>query len=830
MVKICPNIYPAEQEAKYKQYFEKYPYELSTFQKYGIEAVVEGHHVLVTAHTGSGKTLSAEFAIEHLVAKGKKVIYTAPIKALSNQKFYEFTRKYPHISFGILTGDIKTNPEADVLIMTTEILLNTLYNKKSGAGSSLIAFDMDLENELGCVIFDEVHYVNDPDRGRVWEESIMMLPSHVQMVMLSATIDTPEKFASWCETRGRSSHDANYDDYNKIVYLSSTNHRVVPLTHYSFITTNNTIYKAIRDKELEKQIRDTTDKLFVIQSSKGEFNEPHYHKMRKMLDLFETKNVRVKRQHVLNQVCKHMVEHNMLPALCFVLSRKQLEVCAREITTELLEFDSKVGYTIQRECEQIIRKLPNYQEYLHLPEYVEMVKLLERGIAIHHSGVMPVLKEMVEILYAKGYIKLLFATETFSIGVNMPTKTVIFTNATKFDGNHMRNLYSHEYTQMAGRAGRRGIDSVGNVIHLNNLFSSIDCTSYKNMMHGMPQTLSSKFKISYNLLLNLISIGDTRFTEYAKRSMIQEDIDNDLRSLREKIAGHIANNRSSTDIVLRTPRDVVEEYATLQETIKTAINKKRREMERRVADIKDTYKFIDADTGILGKHNEKQHELNALQQKLQALEQYMTNNVYNVLNVLTQEGFIQRNQDDIQLTTKGQIASQIREVHCLVFASMLEEGKLYDLTPVQLIGLFSCFTNVAVGDEIKHILPKCEDDKTNRVVNEIRGKYDDFLKLEEQQQLNTGADYYIHFDLMDFAMRWCDCENVEDCKLLLQTLENEKAVFLGEFVKALLKINNIASELEKIAEANGKIEFLSKLREIPVLTLKYVATNQSLYV
>ena len=197
MVKICSNAYPTEQEEKYKQYFEKYPYELSTFQKYGVEAVVEGHHVLVTAHTGSGKTLSAEFAIEHLVGKNKKVIYTAPIKALSNQKFYEFTHKYPHISFGILTGDIKTNPEADVLIMTTEILLNTLYNKKSGAGSSLIAFDMDLENELGCVVFDEVHYINDPDRGRVWEECIMMLPRHVQMVMLSATIDTPEKFASW---------------------------------------------------------------------------------------------------------------------------------------------------------------------------------------------------------------------------------------------------------------------------------------------------------------------------------------------------------------------------------------------------------------------------------------------------------------------------------------------------------------------------------------------------------------------------------------------------------------------------------------------------------
>ena len=188
MVKICHTTYPPDSEVVYKSHFEKYPFELSTFQKYAIESVVTGNHVLVTAHTGSGKTLPAEFAIEHFVSQGKKVIYTAPIKALSNQKFYEFTHKYPHISFGILTGDIKTNPEADVLIMTTEILMNTLYNKQNGVTSSLLEFDMDFDNELACVVFDEIHYINDPDRGRVWEESIMLLPEHVQMVMLSATI------------------------------------------------------------------------------------------------------------------------------------------------------------------------------------------------------------------------------------------------------------------------------------------------------------------------------------------------------------------------------------------------------------------------------------------------------------------------------------------------------------------------------------------------------------------------------------------------------------------------------------------------------------------
>ena len=174
MVKLCKNQYP--NDSKYGNHFESYPYPLSDFQKYAIEAIVEGHHVLVTAHTGSGKTLPAEFAIEFFVKSGKRVIYTSPIKALSNQKYSEFSRKYPHISFGLLTGDIKINPDADVLIMTTEILMNALFLQtqneqlKSEAKSAL-QFQIDIENDLACVVFDEVHYINDADRGQTWEKT-----------------------------------------------------------------------------------------------------------------------------------------------------------------------------------------------------------------------------------------------------------------------------------------------------------------------------------------------------------------------------------------------------------------------------------------------------------------------------------------------------------------------------------------------------------------------------------------------------------------------------------------------------------------------------------
>ena len=828
MVKICKREYPEEKEAVYGPYFKKYPYYLSSFQKFAIEAILEGHHVLVTAHTGSGKTLPAEFAIEYFVAHGKKVIYTAPIKALSNQKFYEFTRKYPNISFGILTGDIKTNPEADVLIMTTEILLNTMYNKRNKSGGGLLDFDMNFDTELACVIFDEVHYINDPDRGKVWEESIMMLPPHVQMVMLSATIDAPEKFAAWCEDK---------DTGNKQVYLASTHVRVVPLTHYSFITTNSAIFKAIKNKDLEKQIREMTNSLFVIQNPAGEFNEPHYHKMRKMLDLFQTNRVYVKRAHVLNEVCRWMVEHEMLPALCFVLSRKQIAACAKEITVPLLEFDSKVGYTIRRECEQIIRKLPNFEEYLYLPEYLEMVALLEKGIAIHHSGVMPVLKEMVEMLYARGFIKLLFSTETMSIGVNMPTKTVIFTDCTKFDGNTSRVFYSHEYTQMAGRAGRRGIDVVGNVIHLNNLFSPLDSAIYKKMMQGKPQSLVSKFKVSFNLILNLIDMGYSNgtqnFTQYTERSMIQGEIQESVSGYQKRVEELTEDMEKANQVPTKTPREIVEEYIRLETQLPQLVNKKRKECEKRMREIADEYKTLELDKGVVKKMMDNRELLDTMKQNIVEVETYMDQNIDKILRLLKKEGFVQEDEDNelaIVLTPKGTHATHLKEAHCLVFANLLQHGRLNSLSARQLVGLFSCFTNVGVSEDKKSVRPKCDDTHTETIIREVADMYDMYLKYEEEEGMNSGTSYEIHYDLIDMVMKWCDCENVVDCKIVLQDLVAGKGIFLGEFVKALLKINNIAMEMQKIAEMNGNVEFLSKLREISHMTLKYVATNQSLYV
>ena len=839
MVKVCSYNYPNQQDDTYQKYFDMYSYPLHDFQKWCVEGIVTGNHVLISAPTGNGKTFGGEFAITYFHSNGKKVIYTSPIKALSNEKFYNFTKKYPNISVGLITGDIKTNPDATVLIMTTEILLNKLYQIKSStpAPSSSVSFDMDIEKELGCVVFDEIHMINDEHRGHVWEQCIMLLPTHIQMIGLSATLDNPEKFAFWLETKGDISKPIE-----KEVYLTKKLIRAVPLIHYGFITVPNAINKYIRDKVVQEEIKSLTNKPFVIQDEKNVFNDVNYNNITRMLKLFEKHDLRVKRQFVLNKLADYLVEREMLPALCYVFSRKQLEICAEEMTSNLLEFDSKVPYIVDRECEQIIRKLPNYQEYLHLPEYVNTVKLLRKGVGIHHAGLMPILREMTEMLFARGFIKILFCTETMSVGINLPVKTTIFTDVNKFNGEIVRTLYSHEYTQAAGRAGRLGLDTVGHVIHLNNLFRYVEPVNYKSMMNGQPQTLTSKFKISYNLLLNLLDIGDNNLIQFASKSMITGDLDKQM----EKIYHKISSLQSELDKIrsysnnLRTPIEIIDEYNELQKKLQFTTNKKRKEIERKIQNIKDNNKFLQQDLASHLKIFEKENEINSLQSEYDSLARYFTSGVGNVLHLLIEEKFIDTevplvneeitDNKTLKLTILGKIASQIREINCLAFAKLYDEKFLDNLSSKQLVALFSCFTNIRVTDEFKDNVPKSNDNMVNEIVCKVLELYQHYKDEELNKNINTGFDYDIQYDLLNFTEKWCDTESVEDCKLVLQELALKKGIFLGEFVKSLLKINNISSEFEKIAEMTGNICFLSKLREIPNMTLKYVVTNQSLYV
>jgi superfamily II RNA helicase len=818
MVKICEFIYPEENERINKEYFAPYLHALHAlhdFQKWSIDATINGHHVLACAPTGSGKSLCAEFAIDFFWKKGKKSIYCSPIKSLSNQKYYDFQRKFPSISIGLITGDIKINPLADVLIMTTEILLSTFINNTEDMAS------------VGCVIFDEIHMIGDKDRGHVWENCILQLPANVQLIGLSATLDNPERFAEWIETRGSSSLPLN-----KQVYLTKKLVRPVPLTHYSFITVNSGIFKAIKDKDTHAQIRAIIDKPIVIQDENGIFNDQTFLSMNKMLTLFDANNVRVKRAHALTQVSKFLVENEMLPALCFVFSIKKLEKCAEEMNYPLLEFDSKVPYTIAYECEQIMRKLPNYQEYLLLPEYIKLVALLQKGIGIHHSKMMPVLREIVELLFARGLIKMLFCTTSVAIGLNLPVKTSIFTDIYKHNGTEVCILEGHEYVQAAGRAGRLGIDPVGSVIHLNNLFAKTGMASYKTMLKGAPQKLVSNFKISYNLMLDsIIGDKDLDLSALVKRSMIQYKIGAQVAGLKGDID---RVSKKGVFIEQKVPRDKLEEYILLKTRLPTLVNKKRKDCERSVDALEDSYKTIVKEVEAYKKSLENALELSQLTNELSSVENILDADVSTVLDLLLDKRFVERHINvkggGLGLLLKGHVATHFKEVPCLIFASLILDKKFAGFEAKEIAAFLSCFTNVKVTDDFRDLTPVSTNTKVLHLVTDVNRMCNEYVELELKERMNTGTDYNMIFDLTDYMILWSDCSSEPECKYLLQQIGLEKGIFLGEFVKAILKVVAIVAELAITAELVGDLDLLQKCKEVPELLQKFVATNQSLYV
>jgi superfamily II RNA helicase len=844
MVFICNKPFPAED----KSYDNLFPsITLSDFQKWAIKGLSEGNDVLITAHTGSGKTLPCDYLITK--PRTKRIIYTSPIKSLSNQKLYEFRRKYPSISFGLLTGDIKDNPEADVLIMTTEILRNTLFLKKhgetpstpkhgekrqqaqaqqtqstpdSGRGSApRLSFEMDFETELHAVIFDEVHYINDAERGSVWEQSIMLLPKQVQILMLSATINHPEHFAEWVETRGVPCH------------LIPTTHRVVPLTHYMWISTHLSTNKAFKSTPYEYKLQQLANKPVVIKQSDETFVEDNYHKVYELLHYMRQHNIYVKRSFVLNELVRYLKANEMLPAICFVFSRKQVEQCAKEISINLYDDDSKQSAVVAAECKRILMtKLPNYREYMNLPEYTDMIALLEKGIAIHHAGIMTVLREMIELLFEKGFIKLLFATETFAVGINMPTKTAIFSGLTKFNGKEHRNLFPHEYTQMAGRAGRRGLDKIGHVIHCNNLFELDSAAQYRNMLCGPSQTITSKFKISFGLVLSILSREGDVYS-FVEQTMLKRDIMNEMVEYDRKgkqIDARIADKEKELTLHTDTPRDVLVEYKQLSMNVLETANSARKKLRREMAVFEEKYERIEEEVVYLLELDAIMKESYDNEYMKQQTTGFIRQTVDITMNVLVENGFVEKENKN-KLTTLGRVASHFQEVHPLMMSKLLiETNYLENLSAPEIVGLLSCFTNcIAIPEELQVFAPQTDYDETNRITKRAEEILMSFSDVEAKYELYTGETYEMIYDIQNPVIRWCEAEDEKDCKIIIQDLK-EKEVFLGDFVKSLLKINNIASELEKCCELMGQMELLEKVKQIPVLTLKYVVTNQSLYI
>ncbi|XP_026112146.1 helicase SKI2W-like isoform X3 [Carassius auratus] len=489
----------------------KYPFELDVFQKQAILRLEAHDSVFVAAHTSAGKTVVAEYAIALSQKHMTRTIYTSPIKALSNQKFRDFKTTFSDV--GLLTGDVQLSPESSCLIMTTEILRSMLYN-----GSEVI-------RDLEWVIFDEVHYINDAERGVVWEEVLIMLPEHVSIILLSATVPNAVEFSEWI---GRIK--------KRPIYVISTVKRPVPLEHYLY-TGNST---------------KTQKELFLLLDASGNFLTKGYYaavdakkeRTSKHAQSFGTKNVS---QHnttasqdraVWQTLLNYLSQRQQTPVVAFTFSRTRCDENARSLTS--LDLTSSIEKSeIHSFLQKSLTRLRGGDR--QLPQILSMRDLLKRGIGVHHSGILPILKEIIEMLFSRGLVKVLFATETFAMGVNMPARTVVFDSIRKHDGTGFRNLLPGEYIQMAGRAGRRGLDATGTVIILCKA-GVHEMGDLHAMMLGKPTVLQSQFRLTYTMILNLLRVEALRVTDMMKRSFSENHRDTQAH---EKRISELRNTLSS---------------------------------------------------------------------------------------------------------------------------------------------------------------------------------------------------------------------------------------------------------------------------------------------
>ncbi|KAG1151450.1 hypothetical protein G6F37_003440 [Rhizopus arrhizus] len=450
-----------------------YPFTLDPFQRVAVSSIERNESVLVSAHTSAGKTVVAEYAIAQCLKNKQRVIYTSPIKALSNQKYREFTEEFGDV--GLMTGDVTINPQASCLVMTTEILRSMLYR-----GSEVI-------REVAWVVYDEIHYMRDSERGVVWEESIILLPDVVRYVFLSATIPNAMEFAEWiCKIHQQPCH---------IVY---TDFRPTPLQHYLFPAGGDGIHLVVDEKS---RFREDSFQKAIAALSDGKGDDPSGTRARgKKGKTYKGGNANDGPADIY-RIIKMVMMKNYHPVIVFSFSKKECEANALLM--------SKLDFNDENERDMVSQVFTNAISGLNeddrqLPQIQQLLPLLRRGIGVHHGGLLPIMKETIEVLFQEGLLKVLFATETFSIGLNMPAKTVVFTSVRKYDGKGTRWVTSGEYIQMSGRAGRRGLDERGVVIMM--IDEKMEPAVAKGMVKGESDRMNSAFHLSYNMILNLLRV------------------------------------------------------------------------------------------------------------------------------------------------------------------------------------------------------------------------------------------------------------------------------------------------------------------------------------
>lgn len=801
-----------------------YTFPLDPFQQHAVLAISKEHNVLVCAKTGSGKTLVGEYQIVHSLAKGKRVFYTTPIKSLSNQKFHDLKTLFPEARVGIMTGDIKFCPDAQIVIMTTEILRNLLYKRGTttehlGLTASLTMDDVD------AIVFDECHYINDRDRGAVWEETMILLPRDIRMVLLSATLDHPEFLAEWL------------GQLKEIpIHLLETQHRVVPLTHYVLQKTDSDVpadsFKMITLLDAKENYFDNSYKAWLQARSREEQAEWAHQRAVQSARREDHKGgiegkVRVSSfVHQLNTALDFLQAKELLPALCFVLSRKQCETYARSVERVLLDVADIsavkhiLGFHLHRYDAQLQQN----------PQYHVIYDLLCRGVAFHHSGLSPLLKEAIEILFSKGYVKLLFCTETFAVGLNMPTKTVLFAGLKKYDDEacDMRLLRNDEYFQMAGRAGRRGKDDKGVVIYLPDQ-QPIEPREFFQIVKGARTPVTSRMRFHYDFILKSLQSTDTAgaWLRIMDQSYWIRQQQAECATKEAYIRG-LEQERAALEIKDPEVKRGCEMRAHYEHLIRTTVNAARKDAQRQLDGIKN--KQLGPKWATAWAAYQQIRQLDAtLNEQRPILEELQRPHhlITPALQVLYRMGYVSQADPTSRehLTLKGVLATEVNEAHPLLLTELYTAGYLKGLTGTDIVSVLAAFLEHKETHD--QVAPAVNDLRVNPVTQDalhaLFHTVDEFMSMEVKEEYGCDKDWGMNTYWVEPMTRW-----VEGTATMTEIC-TEYGLFEGNFIRAVMKTMNMLDEVSSMATYCQHTEVVDAIMEVKPKMVRDLVISDSLY-
>lgn len=820
-----------------------YPYPLDPFQLWAIDAISRHENVLVTAKTGSGKTLVGEYQIAESLQRGKRVFYTTPIKSLSNQKFADLTKQFPQARVGIMTGDIKFMPDGDVVIMTTEILQNLLF--KQGTLTEHIGLTASLSiDRLDSVIFDECHYINNKERGRVWEQTMILLPAHVSLILLSATIDRPDLFAGWLGTLRR-----------QPISLIATKHRVVPLTHYaaridgdslalteimatglsgSEVYDGNAYRRWLEgkaaDRKKEREFADAArgrkgeladakaaaaaanaSTVLAAPAAAGKFHETAF-------------------VHQLNVCIDTLRAKDLLPALFFSFSRADCERYAASVQGSLI--DSSDSAAVAHIIDYHLRSLKGQLE--GTAQYWTIRALLERGIAFHHSGLLPVLKEIVEILFGKGYVRTLFCTETFAVGINMPTRTVVFTDLKKHDESGLRVVHTDEYIQMAGRAGRRGKDVRGTVIYLPSR-QPLEAGEMQRLMCGTMPAVQSRMEFGYEFILKTLHAGADRWREIIEQSYWYQQQLATVAQLESALeALKTAHNAAATAAGIAGPvYDGCCECERLEAACRGAVNQDRKAAQKALDQWKNKHmgptwmKALKAWPQLREMQRQVDRLAATVAEQRAAIADPRTL-LADRLRFLEAAGFCcagttaaASDRSAVALTDKGHAATEVNEGHAILMTEAYNRGIFDSLNAKECLALLGAFLTERETDDLPPAI-ECADTVAD-AYQRLTAIRDDLQSAEAAAGVAADADYWhISTEAVDVVYFWLNGISVKEiCEAV--------GIYEGNFTKLILKAANLLDELVALATLAKNTELLNKLHGLQGELVRGVVVPDSLY-